>query len=162
MNTPMIFSWDGESFTPLNRFARFCDQEFVIGQQYRMDIVEERSAKSHSHFFARLHDIWLTLPEGIDQQFLAEEYFRKHLLIKAGYYNLRTYVASNKAEVQRVIAWSRGSEYAIITVDGLVVNEYTAKSQAQAAMRGAEFQACKTKVLELAEAMIGIERSAAT
>lgn len=147
---------------PERRYAKACDEEFVVHERYRMEAIAERSMRSHNHFFAELHDCWLNLPEGVGNEFLNEEHWRKHLLIKAGYYNLRTYVASSRAEAERVARWSRpDNDYAIIRIDGCVVEEYTAKSQAKAAMKAKDFQDAKSRVLDLAYDMIGVQRRSA-
>lgn len=158
MTAPIRFTWDGESMVPLPRFAKACDAEFTIGETYQMVVQEERSWASHRHYFAAVHEAWLNLPEDLAEQFPTEEHLRKRALIKAGFSEHRQFVASSKAEAVRLAAFIRPSdEYALVTVDGAVVNVWTARSQSVHAMGKQVFQESKNKVLDVLAEMIGIQ-----
>lgn len=154
---PIIFDWNGEAMIPLARFMRLCDNQFVVGEQYRMEAIEERSRISHNHYFASIHDAWLNLPEYMSDQFLTETHLRKHALIKAGYADKGSFACASKAEAIRLAAFIKPTdEYAIITVEECVVTRYTAQSQSVKAMGKEKFQASKTAVLEIISNMIGV------
>src|ERR1700683_4666106 len=55
---PFIAMWDGEYFVPMRRFMRAIDKKAVIGAWYRLVEENERSMKSHSHFFACVTEAW--------------------------------------------------------------------------------------------------------
>lgn len=154
---PIPCVWTGEVFQPLRNFAHFARNNYGAGELVALVQHEPRSLASHGHYFARMHDIWLSLPEDQTERFANEECFRKHGLIATGYRDERSIVCASKAEAQRVAAFVRPmDEYAIVTVREAVVTVYTAKSQSMRAMGKAEFQKSKDDVLAWAEAMIGV------
>lgn len=157
MAPPIAFSWTGTEMAPLPRFQKLCDREFVVGEVYSLIVHEERSPVSHRHYFVAIKEAWKSLPEGVAERFATSDHLRKYALIKAGYADERSIVCSSKAEALRVGAFVRPvDEYAIVTVNGAVVTQYTAKSQSMKAMNRHEFQKSKTRVLEIIAEMIGI------
>ena len=156
--TPIIYDWNGEAMVPLKRFAKVCDDHFVIGERYTMEATLSRSDVSHRHFFASIYQGWLNLPEDTAERFPTANHLRKHCLIHCGYRNERTLVASTKAEAQRIAAFLRpANEYAIIVVRECTVVELTAKSQSKKAMGAADFQKSKQAVLDMIASMIGVQ-----
>lgn len=154
---PLPCRWDGDGFAPLPGFARVADKHLVVGQVYKLVEHEERSAKSHAHFFACLNDAWSNLPEHLAAQFPSAEALRKYALIKAGYADSRTLVASSRAEAMRLAAFVRPmDEFAVVTTEVCVVTVYTAKSQSMRAMGRKEFAASKEAVLGIVAEMIGV------
>lgn len=157
MNAPLIFEWTGEAMVPLPRFRKAADEAFVVHERYRMTIEEERSMRSHRHYFAMLHDAWMNLPEDQAERFPTSEHLRKWCLIRAGYSDERSIVCASKAEAQRVAAFIRPIDsYAIVTVSEAVVRVFTAQSQSVKAMGHKVFQQSKDKVLEIAAGLIGV------
>lgn len=156
---PIVFCWTDEgAMRPLSRFARMADAEFVIGEQYRLAAVEERSMVSHGHFFASLHEAWINLPEAEAERFPSAEHLRKWCLIKAGYFDQRSIVSASKAEALRIAAFIKPlDEFAVVTVSEAVVTVYTAKSQSYRAQGKKEFNASKQAVLEIAWGLVGIK-----
>jgi hypothetical protein len=154
---PILTTWDGEAFAPLQRFAKLCDREFVVGQQYRIVIEEERSQVSHSHFFASVNEAWKTLPESIAEHYPTAEHLRKYALVKAGYADERSIVCASKAEAQRVAAFVKPMDgFAVVVVRDATVKVFTAQSQSTKAMGKAAFQDSKQKVLDVIADMIGV------
>lgn len=153
--TPLVFQWDGEHMVPLN--PRAADRQYVVGEQYRLAVHEERSAASHSHYFAALNEAWQNLPEDQAERFPTVEHLRKWALIKAGYHDERSIVAASKAEATRIAAFIRPmDDYAIVVSSGAVVIVYTAKSQSMKAMGREAFQDSKQKVLDIVASMIDV------
>lgn len=155
---PITFRWDGEAMTPATPFmARLADKTFVIGENYRLTEEHERSAASHRHLFAAIHDAWMNLPEEMADRFPTSESLRKWALIKAGYRDERTFVASSRAEALRLAAFVRPTDdFAIVTATGATVTIWTAKSQSVKAMGGKAFQASKQAVLDVIADLIGV------
>lgn len=158
MTAPIVFQWDGEAMVPHRRFQAECDRIFVVGQAYRMTAQEHRSLSSHNHFFAAIHEAWMSLPEHLTERFPTEEHLRKYALIKAGYHDSSSIVCTSKAEAQRIAAFVRPLDsFAVVTVSEAVVTVFTAKSQSKKAMGGKEFQESKNRVLDVIAALIGIQ-----
>lgn len=154
---PLPFRWTGDTMEPLRAFKRRADAEFVVGQIYRLDVVEDRSAASHRHYFAAINEAWSNLPEAEADRFPSPEHLRKWALINAGFHNRREMVASSKAEAARLAAFIEPmDEYAAVTVRGAAVEVLTARSQSVRAMGKEEFQRSKDAVLEIVASVIGV------
>lgn len=160
--TPIIFVWDGDAMVPRDRrFAFQCDKMFVVGEHYTLVQHEDRSAASHRHYFAAIKEAWENLPEVIGDRFASPEHLRKYALVKAGYRDERTHVAATKAEAQRLAAFVRPiDDFAIVTVSGLAVTVWTAKSQSVRAMGKKEFYESKEAVLRVIAELLGVDPNA--
>lgn len=158
MNAPITFTWtDDGSMKPLASLAQRADKLFVIGERYRLEEVNERSAISHSHEFAWLAEAWKQLPEDLASLYPSPEHLRKRALIEAGYYNEQIIDVGTKAGAFRVAAYARSvDDFALVIVQGPLVIIRTAKSQARRAMNRKEFQASKTAIMEIVSVMIGV------
>jgi hypothetical protein len=155
---PLVYKWQGDAMIPLPRFAKLADKQFVVGQDYRLDEVQERSQASHNQFFAAIADAWDSLPEEWAARLPSPEHLRKFALVRAGYADERSIVASSRAEALRIAAFIKPmDEYAVVTVKGAVVRVYTAQSQSMKAMGKADFQASRNAVLEVCAAMLGVK-----
>lgn len=154
---PVICIWDGEALVPAGPvWARRADQQWVVGERYQVELRQDRSAASHRHFFAAIHEAWQNLPEDAAERFQTSEHLRKWALIRAGYRDERTIVASSKAEAQRLAAFIRPmDDYAVVLVSGAVVKVCTAKSQSVKAMGRKEFEESKAKVLDVIAGLLG-------
>ena len=161
MSTHMLFKWDADNavMVPLRKTAAL--RHYVDEQVYTLEEVQERSANSHNHYFASLHEAWLNLPDDVAERFVNEEHFRKFCLIKTGYCDQRQIVCSSKAEAERIAAFVRSmSPYTLATVKDRVVTAFEAKSQSYRSMSKDEFRKSKDAVLDYAASLIGTERKA--
>jgi hypothetical protein len=159
--TPLSYRWSGDSFQITPRHAKAADEQFVIGQAYCLEVVEERSSKSHAHFFAAVNAAWLSLPEGIADQWPTSTHLRKWCLIKAGFHNHRSIVAKSRAEALRLAAFIKPmDDYAVVVTTDCVINVYTAKSQKHRAMNKQEFAASKEAVLAILADLIAVNPAA--
>lgn len=153
---PITFSWDGEHMVPLCHLERLCDKYFVIGQTYQMVEQQERSHRSHAHYFACVNEAWKNLPEDLTERFPTSEHLRKYGLIRAGFADSRQIVASSKAEARRIASFVKPcDEYAVITAKDCVVTIWTARSQSMRAMGKIDFQRSKDGVLDALAKIIG-------
>lgn len=158
MTAPIPFVWEGDVFRPLPGFAKVCDREFVVGMRYRLAEEQDRSAASHRHYFACINTAWENLPEHLAAEFPTPDHLRRYALIKAGYADRRTLVASSKAEAVRLAAFVKPMDsYAVVTVSDATVTVWTARSQSVKAMGKAEFLASKDAVLSILAEMIGTD-----
>lgn len=161
-STLIIFEWTGEEMKPLPRFHNLCNAEFVVSEKYRCEVQEDRSWVSHRHQFAWLHEAWLSLPEHIAARFRNEDQLRKHALIAGGFCDSQTIVCGTKAEAERWCAILRAKEPdTIIKIDGNVLIQFTAQSQARNAMNKERFQASKQAVLDYVSDLLSVEQEAA-
>ena len=154
---PLWFTWEGDVMRPLN--SRAADRMYVVGEQYRLVHMGERSAASHSHFFAALNDAFANLPEDLAARFATPEALRKYALIRTGFRDERSIVAASKAEARRIAAFIKPlDEFAVVSVHEAAVIVWTAKSQSMKAMGKAEFQRSKDAVLQFCAEIIGVTR----
>lgn len=117
-----------------------------------------RSKQSHDHFFAAVAEAFKNLPEDMVVDFASEEHLRKWALIRAGFRDERTIVASSRAEASRIAAFVRPMDaFAVVVVREAAVTVYTAKSQSLRAMGKAEFQRSKDEVLRILADLIGTD-----
>lgn len=152
------FTWDGEVMAPARGFARQADATFIVGERYRLVVVEERSAKSHAHYFASISEAWSTLPEDQAERFPSPDHLRRWALIRAGFHERREIVCASKAEAQRVAAFVRPMDsYAVVIAREAVVTVLTARSQSVKAMGKADFQRSKQAVLDVLAEVLGVE-----
>jgi hypothetical protein len=151
-------TFDGRAFSPASPFQlRLARERFGEGEIVLLNVENERSMRSHRHYFATLHDLWSNLPERFATETWAQssEHLRKFLLIRAGYSETTTYACESKAEAQRLAAAIRPlDEFGIVVARGLTVMRFSAKSQSVKAMGSKVFAASKTAVLELAETVV--------
>lgn len=151
MNAPVIFQWDGDHMVPMARFAKLCDQTFVVHEYYRMDVINERSWRSHRHYFAALHEAWANLPEECQMESWAQssEHLRHFALIRVGLFDVTIDQVGSNAEAIRTAALFRPlKRLSIVTAVRSTVVTHTAQSQSVAAMGGPEFQQSKNLVLD--------------
>ncbi|WP_020184804.1 hypothetical protein [Methylopila sp. 73B] len=154
---PIHCVWDGEAFAPAPRFAKLCDEHFVIGESYPLEVHEERSTKTHNHEFGWLREAWLSLPENIAADFPTPEHLRKRALIEANFYDEQIVDAGTQAAALRVCSAFRArEEFAYVVTRGPIVVIRTAKSQSRRVMDKAEFQASKTAIMEVVAGMLGV------
>lgn len=156
---PVLCRWTGEAMEPAGPYwAKLADRQWTVGERYAIEVSEERSAASHRAYFASIREAWMNLPRELAERFPSEAHLRKYALIRAGFRDERTIIASSKAEAQRIAAFVKPmDEFAVVSVSGTAVVVLTAKSQSMRAMGKAEFQRSKDATLDVVAAMIGVE-----
>ena len=158
MSATLPYRWSGEAFEPLPGFRKRADAAFVVGQVYHMETIEERSARTHRHFFALINEAWQSLPEDFAERFPTPDHLRKFALIKAGFADSRQIVAASRSEALRLAAFIRPiDEYAVVGVSDAVVTVWTAQSQSLRAMGKERFKASKDGVLAAIEDLLDLE-----
>lgn len=153
------YEWNGEAMIPRPAFRKRCDEEFVVHKVYRLEVVEERSQRSHNHFFACLNEAWKNLPENLADEYPTTEHLRKRALIKAGYRNERRIVCESPEQAERLSAMVYAfDEFAVVLTEGPLVVVLTAQSQSARSMGKKTFQESKTRVLDLCADLIRTTR----
>ena len=77
---PLTYLGNGQFETTSKYHAIYGQGEIITVEE-----VQERSAKSHAHYFAVITEAWRSLPEAIADDFPSAEHLRKRALIDAGY-----------------------------------------------------------------------------
>lgn len=155
---PIQFRWGGEAMHPASQFmARLADEQYVVGETYRLAPWEDRSAATHAHEFAWLAEAWKNLPENLAELYPSPTHLRKRALIEGGFYDETAVDAGTNAAALRVAAAFRSrEEFALVIVRGAFVLVRTAKSQSRRAMDRKTFQASKQAILEIVSGMLGV------
>lgn len=156
--------WDGNVLIPQGHYGLTAAREMMTeGETVLVEVDRARSANSHKHQFAWLHDAWANLPESLAGEAYAAtpETLRKHGLIKAGYHNVETIDCGSHAAAERVVALGKryatmAHGYAIAQVRGPVVRIWTPESQSSRAMGNERFQASKRAILEWVASLLEI------
>ncbi len=155
-STFITFVWNGEAMVPQERFAKRADQDFVVGEQYRMQVFEMRSWATHNHQFAWIGEAWLNLPENLKGAYPTPEHLRKRALIEAGYYDEEIIDVGTKSGALRVASYARShDDFALVITRGPLVVIHKAKSQSRRVMDAKTFQESKSKIMEIIAGMIG-------
>ena len=156
---PIKFHWDGDAMVPDGKYwARQADEQFVVGQRYRLVEENERSNASHAHEFAFLTEAWNSLPDELYAQYPNSEVLRKHGLIAKGFCTMVQHVCKSEAEAQRLAAILKPYDaYAVVVARGTVVTVYTAVSQSRRAMGAAQFQQSKSALIEFVGDLLGVD-----
>jgi hypothetical protein len=157
MTTPLPFRWNGEHMVPLAGFRKHADRQYVIGEIYRLEPIEDRSTASHNHEFAWLKEAWQNLPEDLADQYPSPSHLRKKALVEAGYFDETIIDAGSNAAALRVASYVRSrSEFSVVIVRGPLVVERTPKSQSRRAMDKKTFQESKTAIMDVIADLIGV------
>lgn len=152
-NRPVTFRWsDDGHMVPFGLgMAKRADEQFVVGEIYRLAEPQDRTQRAEGFYFSNLHDMWASLPEQYADEWWAEssEALRAYALMKTGFANIEDFPCKSGGEAERWAARLRPMiEYCIIEVRGSVVRRYTPKSQSRKAMPGkATFAESSSKVL---------------
>lgn len=160
---PVLVMWDDEHFVPDPRHLARCRTQFVVGQQYPMEVVQPRNMASHRGYFAALHDAWMNLSEADTARFKTSEHLRAWALVQTGWCKETDYPCDSVEEAMFVAKIIRArSSYAIIGRKGNVVKVFDPRSQAvygPDAMSAEDFKASKIAVLDLVAGMARTTRA---
>lgn len=149
--------FDGEAFRPLPRFHNVAAAHYGAGEVVSLVPHEDRSKKSHDHFFVTVDEAFNNLPERYTDRWRTSEHLRKWCLVKAGICDERSIVCSSRAEALRVAAFIEPmDQYAVVLPSEAVVTVYTAKSQSKKAMGREAFQASKDAVLAILAGLLDV------
>lgn len=151
----IVWKWDGSHMVPIARFVPTCNRILVAGEQYILDVHEERSLRSQGHYFARLKEIWESLPEGMAERFPNVDSLRAWCLCKAGVCTTTDHPYQSEAAAMAALPYHRSAHpYAVIVRYEATVRVSIAKSQRANAMDRAEFESSKQAVLRIAEDLL--------
>ena len=153
----ILFNWTGEAMVPARGHAKRCDEKFTVGELYRLEVSEERSHRSHRHYFAAVHEAWMNLPEKWAARFPSPDHLRKWALITTGFCTCRELAFDSNASAQiGGEAFREADPYAVIIVNKATVIVYRAQSQSLKAMGKADFQRSKDLTLGKISEKLGV------
>jgi len=163
---PVLCTWRAASraFELVPRFANVALAQFQDGEEYPLEVREQRSSKEHAHYFASVNSAWEHLDEETLQALKTPEHLRKWALIATGWYEETQIGELTKRDATRMaVAARKLDEYAEIRVRrglgdtwSLVIR--TAKSQSRSAMAKEDFRASKRDVLDVLSGHIHVTR----
>jgi hypothetical protein len=152
------FRWDGEAMRPVR--AKTADETYVVGQLYWFEEEQPRNMAAHRAKFANIRDLWITLPESLQDEFPSPEALRARALIDAGYCTTRHIDAGSGAGAERVAAYVKGDKpFAAVVTRGTVVVVCEPESQSLKAMGAKRFAESMQAVESIILGMIGVSPS---
>lgn len=150
--------WDGEAFVVRPNQIPLADKHFVVGESYWITEHEERSMKSHRHFFKAVAKAWENIPDEWAERFPTPEHLRKYILVRLGYRTEDIFVCKDAAEAKRwVLNLRKVDDYAVFHLEDNVITRWQAKSQDKRTMKGGEFQQSKNDVFGYLQEKFGID-----
>lgn len=150
---PITFRWLGDVMQPFGLgMAKRADEQYVVGELYRLQEPLDRTQQAEGFYFARLAELWHSLPEKYADNWWSEssEALRAYALMKTGFANIEDFPCGSAGEAKRWAARIQPMiEYCIVEVRGNVVRRYTPKSQSRKAMPGkSTFHESTEKVIQ--------------
>jgi hypothetical protein len=144
---PLTYLGNGQFTTTPYHMKRL---DYGQGEIINVEEVQERSQKSHAHYFALITEAWRTLPETLADEFPSAEHLRKRALIDAGYCTETRMAFRTNAEAVAAAAFVGTLDgYAHCSVVDRVVIVRRAESQSMKAMKKERFQRSKDDVLSV-------------
>lgn len=158
----LVYEGGGKFIGASSFWCMKADELFDEGRRYILHALDERTDKTHKHYFAQLRDIWHNLPDRLLQKFPNPDVMRQHALILTGFVTSRTYCADTQAEAKRIAAFIESDDaiYSIVSVQKCNVIELRAASQSYEAMGRKEFQRSKEAVLAWCWDLVGVDADA--
>lgn len=162
MESPLPFTWDGEHFVPMPRFAKECDRRYVVGEVYMLGEQDVRNMAAHRAFFASVGEAWKNLPEEWGSYFKSPDHLRKWCLIQEGYCTQSTFAFDSIADARAYAKYAKAKDEDFILIDlrGNVVTIFTAESQRVLrngkGMSAERFRQSKADVTRHLDGMLGV------
>jgi hypothetical protein len=161
------YRWSGSAWEPIAQFAEQV-KAFACGQFEELEVVEERSKETHSHYFLCIREVWRNLPEHLVDRFGTDERegteaLRKWLLIKSGFRDQRTIVAATKKQAQDIAASAQWLDrHVVVLIEGCIITLFRARTQrmmksGEDGMDKKDFAASKEATLREGAHMIGVD-----
>lgn len=159
MNTfPLTYMGKGQFHATGGYHAARLDKVYGIGEIVTVEEVQERSQKSHAHYFAVITEAWRSLPEALADEFPSAEHLRKRALIDAGYCAETRMAFRTNAEAIAAAAFIGTLDgYAHCAVVDRVVVVRRAESQSMKAMKKERFQKSKDDALAVIATLLHTE-----
>jgi len=156
---PLTYEGEGRFVAPTLYWRTVCDGLFTARTRYVFTQQQERSWKSHKHYFASVNEAWSNLPEKYANRYPTPDHLRKEALVACGYYEQREFVCETRDAALRLARFLRSDKetFAIISVHERAVVERRPKSQKQRVMGKKEFQQSKDDVMAYVWNLVGVD-----
>lgn len=157
------------------RYARVAAAQFRDGEDYPLEVKEQRSSAEHKHYFAVINNAFDNISDAETLELLSTpNKLRQWALIQSGWCDVTVFgplpkkAAINAARTAAINFRSK-DDYVEITmrsshdeetgeINGYAVVIKTAKSQSRASMDKEDFRKSKTDVLDLLAGQIQVKR----
>lgn len=138
------------------RWTKKADEFYGAGEVIRLAPHEDRSGRSHNHYFACVAEAHANLPDDMAINFPTEDHLRKYALIRTGYCTTNVLVLNTPEEARKAAVFMRTFEqFGVIKLSGCSVMRFTPHSQSKRAMNKETFARSKTDVLAFLATLIG-------
>ena len=159
MTEPCKFRWDGEVMVPLPGQQRLCDQQYVVGEIYQMEVIAERNMRYHRAYFAEINQAYANLPEKLNGVFKNPDHLRAWCLIKTGHCKVYKFPVKTKTELMEYVGLiMRLTDYPEIKTFGRVMRAYVPHSQSVRKMSKEDFDKSSRDVLDFIVSLLGTTR----
>lgn len=155
---PLTFLGDGRFEATTKYHADRLAKLYGQGEIVTVEEVQERSAKSHRHYFAVIAEAWQHLPEDLADNYPNSETLRKRALIHTGYCSTTDIICASHAEAIKAAAvFTAADPYCFCEFSDRMLRIRRAESQSIKAMGGKKFAESKEKVLHWISNLIGAD-----
>lgn len=155
---PMIYEGNGKFSASSIYHKMRCEKMFGAGQEITFEELGDRNMNRHRMYFARLKELWLTLPESMAEDFPSPEALRKFALVRTGYCTQKKIVCrSNQDAIETAAFIESLGTYVICEVVMRVLTIWVPQSQAVRNMGKSEFDKSVTDVLDYCERLVRSE-----
>lgn len=157
---PFIYTWTGDGFVPARGYAARAAREFKPGENYVLEVREERPPATHRHYFAAISEAFNNLDDRCTDKLKTPDHLRKWALIETGHYNETITDCGSQEVALRMAAFTRQiDDYCEIRVRGPLMCVRHAKSQKLRSMDKEQFKESSRAVLDLLSDMISVNRT---
>lgn len=156
MTSPLACRYNGDGFDVLPRFRKQADEQYVVGQVYILDPIDEHQSGRDKAFHASFREIWKNLPENSPYAKLKCDDFRRFCLIKTDFYVETIVTMQTEKDAKSIVPVMQDcGEFCIVNVTDAVVTRWKAKSQKiRGPMDKEERKESYRAVLDFASALI--------
>lgn len=164
----VLFKWDAREgvMRVAPRFGNVARAQFVDGEEYPLEVREQRSSKSHAFYFASVNAAWKNLRGQTAEILSTPNHLRGWALVQAGWHDQHIVEAPSKDDAMRMAVFARALardegyvEIKVIQHEGQwYVRSRTPKSQSRASMNKDEFQQSSRDVLDILSGTIEVTR----
>ena len=157
MVVPMLYKWDGATFTPLPYFKKQAEQQLQFGRTYRLEAVEIRSGESHRHYFACINTAFDNLPEAHANRWRTPDELRKWCLCQTPFRETKQFQCASNAEALRLVrVLAQLPEFSVCEIHDKTVLRHAPHSQSYRKMSHKTFQESKDAVLDVLAHILGV------
>src|SRR5215471_3997013 len=122
--------WNGVAFLPSR--PELVERQFHPDQFVLLEPHHARSYQRHKAYFAQLAEAWSSLRS---DEFPSPDHLRKFALVQCGFYDERAVACESSKQAEKIAAFVKPlDDFAVVTVDGVVVRVLVAKSQSYKSM----------------------------